>query len=86
VLTGIIGARRAWTVSMISALSLPWRIDRGDAEVAVAELALKYDERHAPVRHLDGARVAELVGRKVDLTLFGGHVGAGLRSLLPDHL
>ena len=25
VLTGIIGARRAWTVSMISALSMPWR-------------------------------------------------------------
>jgi hypothetical protein len=23
--TGIIGARRAWTVSMISALSMPWR-------------------------------------------------------------
>jgi hypothetical protein len=25
VLTGVIGARRAWTVSMISALSIPWR-------------------------------------------------------------
>jgi hypothetical protein len=25
VLTGIIGARRVWTVSMISALSMPWR-------------------------------------------------------------
>jgi hypothetical protein len=25
VLTGIIGARRVWTVSMISALSIPWR-------------------------------------------------------------
>ena len=25
VLTRIIGARRAWTVSMISALSMPWR-------------------------------------------------------------
>jgi hypothetical protein len=24
-LTGIIGARRAWTVSMISPLSMPWR-------------------------------------------------------------
>jgi hypothetical protein len=24
VLTGIIGARRAWTASMISALSIPW--------------------------------------------------------------
>jgi len=24
VLTGIIGARRVWTVSMISALSIPW--------------------------------------------------------------
>jgi hypothetical protein len=25
VLTGIIGARRVWTASMISALSIPWR-------------------------------------------------------------
>jgi hypothetical protein len=25
VLTGIMGARRAWTVSMISPLSMPWR-------------------------------------------------------------
>src|SRR5918994_6831190 len=31
-------------------------IDRGDAEVAVAELALDDDQRHALVRHLDGVR------------------------------
>src|SRR5829696_6794326 len=37
-------------------------VDRGDAKVGVAELALDYDERHALVRHLDGVRVAELVG------------------------
>ena len=39
-------------------------VDRGDAEVAVAELALGDDERHALVGHLDGVGVAELVGRE----------------------
>jgi hypothetical protein len=39
-------------------------VDRGDAEVAVAELALDNNERHALVRRLDGVRVAELVGRE----------------------
>jgi hypothetical protein len=38
--------------------------DRGDAEVAVAELALDHHQRHAIARHLDGVRVAELVGRE----------------------
>src|SRR4051812_3399734 len=36
-------------------------VDRGDAEVAVAELALDDDERHALVCHLDGVGVAQLV-------------------------
>jgi len=46
VLTGIIGARRAWTVSMSSALSIPLEVDRGDAEVGVTELALDDHQRH----------------------------------------
>jgi hypothetical protein len=45
---------------MISAL----QIDRGDAEVAVAELALDDNQRHAFVRHLDSVRVTKLVRRK----------------------
>src|SRR5215211_2657896 len=39
-------------------------VDRGDAEVGVAELALDDDQRHALAGHLDGMRVAELVRRK----------------------
>jgi hypothetical protein len=35
VLTGIFGARRAWTVSMISALSIPWRYLQGSEVVGV---------------------------------------------------
>jgi hypothetical protein len=53
-LTGIIGAPRVWTASMISALSMPWEVDRGDPEVAVAELALDDGQRDALVGHLDG--------------------------------
>jgi hypothetical protein len=41
--TGTIGRRRAWTVSMISALSI-LEVDRGDAEVAAPELALRLAE------------------------------------------
>jgi hypothetical protein len=37
---------------------------RGDAEVAVAELALDDDQRHALARHLDGVGVPELVRRE----------------------
>lgn len=39
-------------------------VDRGDAEVAVAELSLDDDQRNAFVSHLDGMRVAKLVGAK----------------------
>ena len=39
-------------------------VDGGDAEVAVAELALNDDERHAFARQLNGVRVAELVRRE----------------------
>jgi hypothetical protein len=49
---------------MISALSMPWEIDRRDPQVAVSELALDHDQRHAFVGHLDGMGVAELVRRE----------------------
>src|SRR5688572_676543 len=39
-------------------------VDRGDAEVGVAELALDDDQRHALAGHLDGVRVPELVRRE----------------------
>jgi hypothetical protein len=35
VLTGIIGARRVWTVSMISALSIPWRYLQGQGVAGI---------------------------------------------------
>ena len=38
-------------------------VDGGDAEVAVAELALDDDQRHTFASHLAGVRVAELVRR-----------------------
>src|SRR3954464_4522387 len=62
-LTGIIGARRAWTVSMISVLDA-LEIDRGDAEVGMAELALDDKQRHPFAGHLDGMGVAELMRRE----------------------
>jgi hypothetical protein len=37
------------------------QVDGGDAEVAVAELALDDDQRDALARHLDGVSVTELV-------------------------
>ena len=39
-------------------------VDAGDAEVAVSELALDDDQRHAFARHLDGVGVTELVRRE----------------------
>jgi hypothetical protein len=51
VLAGIIGALRAWTVAMISALSMP-------------QLALDDVERDPLVREFDSVGVAELVGRE----------------------
>jgi hypothetical protein len=61
---GIIGALRAWTVAMISALVDPLQIDGGDAEVGMPQLALDDVERDALVGELDGVGVAQLVGRK----------------------
>jgi hypothetical protein len=64
VLTGIIGARRVWTVSMTCVVDA-LEIDAGDAEVAVlAELARDDDERHAFVRHFNGVGVPQLVRRE----------------------
>jgi hypothetical protein len=40
------------------------QVDRGDAEVAVAQLALDDDQRDALARHLDGMGVTELVRSK----------------------
>ena len=40
------------------------QVDRGDAEVGVAELALDDDQRYALARHLDGVGVAQLVRRE----------------------
>jgi hypothetical protein len=40
------------------------QVDRGDAEVAVAELALDDDQCHAFASELDGMRVPELVRRE----------------------
>src|SRR3954453_18659571 len=39
-------------------------VDRGDAEVGVAELALDDDQRNALTGHLDGVRLVQLVWRK----------------------
>jgi hypothetical protein len=39
-------------------------VDRGDAEIAVAELALDDDQWHAFARHFDRVGVAELVRRE----------------------
>jgi hypothetical protein len=46
---------------MISALSMPWMADRGDAEGGVPELALDDDRRDTFASHLDGVCVAELM-------------------------
>ena len=59
-------------MSMISALSMPLEVDGGDAEVAVAKLALDDDQRHAFARHLDGVGVAKLVRREAS-----AHAGRG---------
>jgi hypothetical protein len=56
---------------MISALSMPYR-DRGDAEVAVAELALDDDQRDAFAGHLDRVGVAQLVRREASANAGSG--------------
>jgi len=39
-------------------------LNRGDAEVAVTQLALDDDQRHLFARHFDGVRVTQLVRRE----------------------
>ena len=43
---------------MISAFVDALEVDRGDAEVAMAELALDDDQRYAFASHLDGVGVS----------------------------
>jgi hypothetical protein len=69
------GAGRAWAASMISALSNALEVDAGDAGVAVSELALDDDERHAFMSHLDRVGVAEVVWHEAS-----PHAGRGSRS------
>jgi hypothetical protein len=64
---------------MISALSIPCRHRRA-AEVAVAELALDDDQRHAFVGDLDCVRVAELVRSEAPADSGGGSRSAQLGS------
>src|SRR5438552_9143014 len=56
---------------MISAFD-SLEVDRGDAEVAVAELALNHDEWHAFASHLDGAGVTQLVWSEPTADARGG--------------
>jgi hypothetical protein len=83
---------------MISLLSMPSKVDRRDAEVRVAELALDDVEWDALASHFDGVRVAELcqaiakaetvrgdaprLGRSVHLCLCNTPVQDGLAALL----
>ncbi len=60
-LAEIIGGRRLWTVSMISAVSDSVEIDGRDSQVHVAELPLDHLQRDALAGHLDGVGVAQLV-------------------------
>src|SRR3954447_7739829 len=53
--TGIIGARRAWTVSMMSPAVDALQADGRDAEVAVSELTLDDDQRDTPSRAISTA-------------------------------
>jgi hypothetical protein len=63
-LTGIIGWRRKWTVSMISALSMPCRYTEVMPRLLWPIWALDDDQRYAFARELNGVRVAELVRRE----------------------
>jgi hypothetical protein len=70
---------------MISALSTPCRLDRGDPEVAaVAELALDDDQRHAFAGHLDRVCVPQLVGEASAHAGFSGCASEFGRGYAPD--
>jgi hypothetical protein len=63
-LIGIIGARRAWTVTMISGLSMPCRYTEVMPRSLWPSWRLDHDQRHAFASHLDGVRVPELMRRE----------------------
>jgi len=50
------------------------QVDRPDAEVGVAALALDDDQRHALARHLDGVGVSQLMGREAPHAGLAGDV------------
>ena len=58
------GAGREWTVSMISELSISLKVDAGHPQIAMPELPLDNDQRHALVRELYGVSMPELMGRE----------------------
>jgi hypothetical protein len=58
------------------------QVDRGDAEVAVPELALDHHERDAFVRELDGVGMSQLVRGKAAPDTSGGRSVAQLAARL----
>jgi hypothetical protein len=54
-------------------------MDRGDTEVAVADLALDDDQRNAFAKHLHGVSVPELMRREAAANA-GGREAGGLPS------
>jgi hypothetical protein len=83
--TGIIGARRAWTVAMVSPLSMPLQVDGGDVDVAVGEWRWM-TIGGTPSRALDGVGAPELVWREAptDTSRRGGPAQVA-RAAAPDH-
>ena len=70
-LAGITGARRSWTVSMISALSIPRRYTK----VRVPELPLDDRDRDPLPGHLDSVSVPQLVWSEppTNTSMHSGH-------------
>ncbi len=54
-MSGIVGAAGVNGLDDLGVID-PFEIDTGDAEVAMAELTLDHDQRHAVASHLDGVR------------------------------
>src|SRR3954451_16494262 len=63
-LADIIGARRVWTVAMISLGIDALEVDRGGAQVGVTQLTLDDVQRHALAGELDRMRVTQLMRRE----------------------
>jgi hypothetical protein len=62
--TRILGARAGMDGLDDLGIVDPLQVDRSDSEIAVAELALDDDQRHAFTSQLDGVRVPELLRRE----------------------